>query len=155
MKSIWATVILPINSDTRWAIDWLESNHGHDWACADAGMVAIIVAAIATTTAVTPKRRRPEAPHLDRETDRRSRVRCMPRLPQRSAWTGSRSRTGNLPQRVGALAYGSGARLRLDGELSEGLQLGNRDSNPNFDVQSVACCHYTIPQCCAWLLRLR
>ena len=29
--------------------------------------------------------------------------------------------------------------------------LGNRDSNPNFDVQSVACCHYTIPQCYAWL----
>jgi hypothetical protein len=28
-----------------------------------------------------------------------------------------------------------------------GLELGNRDSNPNFDVQSVACCRYTIPQC--------
>ena len=26
------------------------------------------------------------------------------------------------------------------------VELGNRDSNPNFDVQSVACCHYTIPQ---------
>ena len=34
-------------------------------------------------------------------------------------------------------------------------QLGNRDSNPNFDVQSVACCHYTIPQCYAWLCNCR
>jgi hypothetical protein len=35
------------------------------------------------------------------------------------------------------------------GGLTAGAELilGNRDSNPNFDVQSVACCRYTIPQC--------
>ena len=26
-------------------------------------------------------------------------------------------------------------------------ELGTRDSNPNFDIQSVACCRYTSPQC--------
>src|SRR3954452_2553360 len=33
-----------------------------------------------------------------------------------------------------------------DGRPPPSGLLGNRDSNPNFDVQSVACCRYTIPQ---------
>jgi DNA-binding CsgD family transcriptional regulator len=60
---------------------------------------------------------------------------------------------GPAATRDAAAAVG-GAAGALPPESALRLELGNRDSNPNFDVQSVACCHYTIPQCYAWLLGL-
>ena len=87
-KSSWATVIWLITCATRWAIGWLEPTHGHEGlvvcACATPGRAVDIAAAPPTATATTANRERDEAPHhLDRETDRRSRARCIMRLPQR------------------------------------------------------------------------
>lgn len=63
------------------------------------------------------------------------------------------AKVSNVGNRAGADV----AQLHLGDPVActAGSILGNRDSNPNFDVQSVACCHYTIPQGFGRLLVIR